>query len=63
MRWKMDNVCDSLKRQLLSLLFDISMHSLPNGGGCLFSVLQGKERNIFLILSAHWVSSRISDTQ
>lgn len=57
MRWKMDNVWDSLKRQLLSLLNDISVQSLPKGGGCLFSVLQGKERNTFFILSVHWVSS------
>lgn len=49
--------------RVLSSDISVDSHSPPKGGGCLFSVLQGGETNIFLILSAHWVSSRISDTQ
>lgn len=53
------------KDDCLALSLDISvfLQSPPKGGGCLSFVLQGKARNIFQIFSAHWVSSRISDTQ
>lgn len=53
------------KDDCLALSSDISvfLQSPPKGGGCLFFVPQGKARNVFQILSAHWVSSRISDTQ